>query len=106
MGPVQSKVNIIKLLLGNNKSILTDKNELTILHNGGQTFSYLLEDLRNAKDHIHLEYYIFEDDTIGNTIREILIDRAKAGVEVRFIYDDVGSWSLSRKFIRSCMKQE
>jgi cardiolipin synthase len=101
LGPVQSKINIIKLLLGNNKSILTAKNELTILHNGAQTFTYLLDDLRNAEQHIHLEYYIFEDDKIGNTIREILIQKAGEGLEIRFIYDDVGSWSLGRKFLRS-----
>jgi len=99
VGRVQSKLNIIKLLLNNNKSILTNKNELTILHNGAQTFAFLLSDLQAAKNHIHLEYYIFEDDEIGNTIRSILIEKANQGVEVRFIYDDVGSWSLSRNFI-------
>ena len=100
VGPVQKKTNIIKLLLKNNKSLLTDKNKLTILHNGAQTFAHLLEDLQKAEDHIHLEYYIFEDDVIGNTIRDILMAKARQGVEIRFIYDDVGSWSLSKKFIR------
>ncbi len=57
--------------------------------------------MRRAESSIHLEYYIFENDELGGEIVEILKAKARSGVEVRFIYDDVGSWNLKRRFIRS-----
>ena len=47
-----------------------------------------------------MEYYIIRDDRIGRTIAEILIRKARAGLEVRVIYDAVGSWRLSRTMLR------
>jgi len=91
--------NIIKLLLNNSKTLLTLGNKLTILNDGKETFESIISELEKAESTIHLEYYIFESDALGNRIAEILMRKAKAGVEVRFIYDDVGSWGLSRKFI-------
>ena len=96
--------DIITLLLNNNKSLLTSKNRVTILNNGKQTFSSLLASLNSAKESIHLEYYIFENDRIGSKIAKILMDKARSGVEVRFIYDDVGSWGLSPSFIHKLKK--
>lgn len=90
--------DIITLLLNNNKSLLTMKNRVTVLNNGKATFASITEALKSAKSFIHMEYYIFENDRVGSKIAKILMDKARAGVEVRFIYDDVGSWGLSRKF--------
>ena len=56
--------------------------------------------LREAKHHIHIEYYIYEQDEIGTAIIELLIQKAKEGVEVRFIYDDFGSPSIKKKIER------
>ena len=58
----------------------------------------LMEELEKAEKHIHMLYYIFEDDEFGNSVRDILIRKARQGVEVRFIYDSVGSWSVKREF--------
>lgn len=96
-----TKKRLINLLLSNSNAILTSNNEVSILHNGEQTFPEIFKAIEQAKHHIHLEYYIVEDDVIGNYLRELLILKAREGVEVRFIYDDVGSWELKRKFIRS-----
>lgn len=96
---ITSNRDIITLLLNNSKSLLTQDNSIRILNNGDQTFDALLTDLRAAQSSIHMEYYIFENDTLGSEVADILIERAVAGVEVRFIYDDVGSWHLSRSFI-------
>lgn len=90
--------DIITLLLNNNKSLLTMKNRVTVLNNGKATFAAIIEALKSARTFIHMEYYIFENDRIGRKIAKILMDKARAGVEVRFIYDDVGSWGLNRKF--------
>jgi cardiolipin synthase A/B len=70
-----------------------------VLTNGEETFSHILQNLKQAKHHIHMEYYIVRNDQIGEEIKEILIQKAKQGVKVRFLYDSVGSWKLSRKYV-------
>lgn len=97
---IENHRDIITLLLNNNKSLLTVNNRIKILNDGEATFRAIKESLRSARQFIHMEYYIFEDDMLGREIADILIERARAGVEIRFIYDDVGSWSLKRSFIR------
>ena len=96
---VLEKENIIKLLLNNSNSLLTTGNKLQILNNGDETFEAIFEAIKKAKHHIHLEYYIFSDDKIGNKLKNLLIEKSKAGVEVRIIIDDVGSWSLGENYI-------
>jgi cardiolipin synthase len=91
--------NIIRLLLNNSNSLLTTGNQLKILKNGNETFNAIFEAIKNAKHHIHLEYYILSDDKIGNRLKELLIEKKKEGVEIRIIIDDVGSWSLKENFI-------
>jgi len=96
-----SKKRLMNLLLSNSNAILTNNNEIQVLRNGEETFPEIFKTIESAKHHIHLEYYIIEDDIIGNTLRELLIRKAREGVEVRLIYDDVGSWELKHKFIQS-----
>lgn len=97
---ISQNIEIITLLLNSSRSPLSLHNRITILDSGRKTFDSIIEAMRGAKSYIHLEYYIFEDDTIGGEIATILMDKAAEGIEVRMIYDDVGSWSLSSKFIR------
>ncbi|VAW28049.1 Cardiolipin synthetase [hydrothermal vent metagenome] len=90
-GKVKAKLNIINLLLRNNNAFLTTNNRVEMLINGEKKFDSLLKDIDKAVNHIHLEYYIFEEDKIGNEIIGKLIQKASEGVIIRFIYDDVGS---------------
>jgi cardiolipin synthase len=87
------------LLLHDGMSYLSGNNQIDILLNGEEKFPEVLRSLKSAKHHIHIEYYIYEDDEIGNAIKEVLIERAKAGVKVRLIYDDFGSRSIRRKVV-------
>lgn len=80
-------------------SPLTANNEVKLLINGEEKFPELLSALENATSHIHIEYYIYEDDITGNQVADLLIKKAKQGVEVRFMYDDFGSHSLRNSFI-------
>lgn len=96
-----AKRHLMNLMLSNSNAILTNNNDLKVLRNGEETFPEIFREIEQAKHHIHLEYYIVEDDTIGNYLRELLIQKAREGVEVRFIYDDVGSWELKRKWLRT-----
>ncbi|MCF6352704.1 MAG: cardiolipin synthase [Cyclobacteriaceae bacterium] len=88
---IKEKLNIIKLLLRNNNAFLTKNNKIEMLINGEQKFDSLLNDIDKAANHIHLEYYIFEEDEVGKKVLNKLIKKASEGVIVRFIYDDVGS---------------
>jgi cardiolipin synthase len=86
-------------LLVNDNSPLSGHNEVKLLLNGEEKFPIVLEALQAAKHHIHIEYYIYEDDVIGNQVKDILIQKAAEGVKVRFIYDDFGSRSIRHKFV-------
>ncbi len=96
---LKPKRHIMKLLLNNNRALVTENNHVKVLNNGKETFSSIIYEMENAIDSINLEYYIIEDDKIGNKIKNILIRKAKEGLTVNVIFDDIGSWSLSRKFI-------
>lgn len=98
---LHQKMNIMRLLLNSSKSLVTEYNRVKVLNNGLNTFKAIFNAIENAKDHIHLEYYIIDDDKIGNQLRELLIKKAKEGTKVRLIYDDVGCWSLPDEFIES-----
>ena len=60
-----------------------NENDVKILTNGDATFKEILTYLKHAKNHIHIQYYIFKDDKISTEIRDILINKANSGVEVR-----------------------
>ncbi|HLO60626.1 MAG TPA: cardiolipin synthase [Bacteroidales bacterium] len=86
--------SLVSLLMNDGLSPLTSGNKVTLLVNGEEKFPELLRAIENATHHIHLEYYIYEDDKIGNEIKNALIRKASEGVEVRMIYDDFGSSSI------------
>lgn len=94
-----SSKKLINLLLTDSRSPLTDNNAIEILINGEKKFPALLEALRAAKDHIHIEYYIFVDDETGCEIEEVLKQKAQEGVKVKVMYDDFGSQSIRKKMI-------
>ena len=82
--------------LTNEMSPLAAGNTARLLINGEEKFPAVIQALEEAKDHIHIEYYIYENDKIGKTIKEILIRKAKQGITVRFIYDDFGSRGIRK----------
>lgn len=85
------------MLIKDLHSPLTRHNTLKLLVNGEEKFPELLKCLKGAKHHIHMEYYIYEQDEIGSAVIELLIQKAKEGVQVRFIYDDFGSPGIKKK---------
>ena len=91
--------SLVSLLMNDSMSPLTSGNSVKLLINGEQKFPEVIESMKHAKHHIHLEYYIYEDDKIGNTIKDVLIQKAKEGVEVRIIYDDFGSSSIRNNLV-------
>lgn len=93
---LDDKMKLVRLLYNSENTPLTKHNEVRILLNGKEKFKALFADLKNAKHHIHLEYYILKDDIIGNELIDIICEKAKNGVKVRLSFDDVGSKISSR----------
>lgn len=92
---LKEKIKLVKLLHSSENAPLTVRNEVTIIKNGENKFKLLLADLKQAKKHIHMEYYILRDDKIGLEVIDILCAKAQEGVAIRLSIDDVGS-SISR----------
>lgn len=88
---------LAKMLIKDLHSPLTRNNDVKLLLNGEEKFPELMKALEAAKHHIHMEYYIYEQDEIGSAIIELLIRKALEGVQVRVIYDDFGSPSIKTK---------
>ncbi|WP_255964693.1 phospholipase D-like domain-containing protein, partial [Staphylococcus aureus] len=65
-----------------------------------EKFDDLIQDIRNATDYIHFQYYIIQNDEIGRTILNELGKKAEQGVEVKILYDDMGSRGLRKKGLR------
>lgn len=93
--------NNIKLLLNNSRTVYSRRNKLKILPGGDQKLAALLTDLDKAQQFIHLEYYIIKNGKFSEAIKENLVRQAQKGVEIRVLYDDVGSWNLSQDFCNS-----
>ncbi|WP_042349483.1 cardiolipin synthase [Bacillus massiliigorillae] len=98
MGNHQKKVISLAQKIGN--SPISFATRTKVLTNGDETFTHILNELKKARHHIHLEYYIVRDDCISNEIKSVLIERAQHGVKVRFLYDAVGSWTLPNAYIK------
>ncbi len=96
-GVHQKKLFYLAQRLGN--SPISFGTDTKVLTNGEETFCHILEELQKAVHHIHLEYYIVRDDEIGQKIKSVLIQKAREGVKIRFLYDAVGSWKLSKEYI-------
>jgi cardiolipin synthase len=96
---LQANRELAYMLLKDTNSPLTSHNAVKLLKNGENKFPEVLQALREAKNHIHIEYYIYEDDKIGRALAEVLVQKVKEGVDVRFIYDDFGSSSVRKKLI-------
>jgi cardiolipin synthase len=97
---VRSKRHLIHLMLNNNRSLLTLDNKIDLLVNGKQTFPAMLDAIASATNYIHLESYRIEPDTLGTEFRELLERKAREGVKVRVIFDDVGSWNIHKPYLR------
>ncbi len=79
-------------------------NRVVFLPDGRATFSAIEQAIRQARHHVHLEYYIFRPDRTGRRILSLLEERARHGVAVRLLYDAVGSASLTKRHLRPLLR--
>lgn len=101
----QSDSTLISYLYQEYGITTTDNNKVKLLKSGEEKFNYLLEDIKKAKHHIHLEYFNFRNDSIANLTFEILGQKAKEGVEVRAIFDAFGNFSNNRPLKKKHLKE-
>lgn len=78
----------------------TTHNRLQLLKDGKSTFEAIFNALENARTQIHLQYYIFEEGELANRLVSLFRKKIAEGVKVRMIYDGIGSFSLSKSFIK------
>lgn len=90
--------SLIGMLLKNDVSPLSQNNTIEMYTDGHAKFEALFEDIRMARHHIHLQYYIMREDRIGTRLRDLLAEKAQEGVKVRFLYDGFGSRKVERRF--------
>ena len=96
---------LIDLFVNQNLSLPFKDNEVEIYTDGYGFFPALLAVIHEAKSHIHVDMYIFAEDALGQLVADALIAKAREGVEVRVIYDDVGCWNVSHRFFER-MREE
>lgn len=96
---------MVDLFINQNFAMPFKDNAVNIYTEGHDYFLALLGDIAKATDHIHVDMFIFADDPLGNLVADALIDRARQGVEVRVIYDDVACWNVSHRFFEH-MREE
>ncbi|KON98356.1 cardiolipin synthetase [Aneurinibacillus migulanus] len=94
-----SKRRLLNLMVNVSQSPFTLRNRSKILTNGDETFRQMIQDMSEAKHHIHFQFYIIRHDTTGQQFKQVLIDKAREGVKVRVIYDGVGSVRLDKRYI-------
>ncbi|WP_165748520.1 cardiolipin synthase [Cellulophaga sp. Z1A5H] len=90
---------IMTLVYRNSHFPPTEGNNLYLLKDGKTTFEAIFKALEAAKSTIHLQYYIFEEGELADTFLDLFVKKIKEGVSVRMIYDGVGSFSLSKKYL-------
>lgn len=75
-------------------------NDVRMYLKGGEKFDDLLADIRSARQFVHIQYFIFRDDGLGNRVAQALVDAVERGVEVRLLYDDMGCFTVNRNFFK------
>ena len=92
---------LLRLVRRNSRSVLTTRNRVEIQQDAATFYASLIKDMESARHSIHLQYFIWAADAFTERLKDMLVAKARAGVEVRLLYDPVGSHAhLSRTYIR------
>ena len=95
---------LARLLSSVDKITVSDDNDIEIITSGKRKFDALTEDIRNAKDHIHMEYFYFKKDMGSRKIRALLMQKAREGVKVRFIHENIANFEISPRYYKEMKK--
>lgn len=95
----RQQTRLATLIHNESGGVLTGHNAVEVIADTRRTLHCIEEAIRGAQETLDLEYYIWQPDRTGTRLRDLLIERAKSGVKVRFLYDSLGSMALHRKFL-------
>ena len=96
---------VIDLFINESFSLPFSGSDIDILKSGYEFFPRLLRDIARATSHIHIDVYIIEDDALGRLVADALVAKARQGVKVRVIYDDVGCWRVKSRFFEQMRRE-
>lgn len=86
-------------------AVLSGTNDIDIFVDGNAKFDALIEDMRQAKEFIHIQYYIIKNDVLFNRIKDVLVEKAAEGVEVRILFDAMGCRSVRKSYWEKLNRQ-
>lgn len=95
---ISGYTDLIMYNLETSEAVLSDDNDVDIFVDGNEKFNALIEDLRQAEKFIHVQYYIIKNDVLFNRIKDVLVEKAAQGVEVRVLFDAMGCRSVNHKY--------
>lgn len=101
---IRQYTDMISLHLSSSDALLSEDNNVKIYAEGKDKFDELFASIKNAKKFIHMEYYIIRNDSLGQETIELLAQKAREGVEVRFLYDGMGGIRLPKHFFDPLIK--
>ena len=97
---IEEYTDLIMYNLEKSGAMLTNDNDIDIFVDGNEKYNALIEDLKQAKHFIHIQYYIIKNDVLFNRIVEVLAQKAAEGVEVRVLFDAMGCRSVRHSYWR------
>lgn len=97
------KFRVIQFFNNVNNALTFEGNSVEMFTDGPSMLYDLIREIGKAEHHIHIQFYIFKDDPTGRLLRDVLIDKARQGVKVRVLYDDVGCWKVERSFFEKML---
>lgn len=97
---INKKYEIAKMLMKVDQPPISIDNDVEFLVDGYEKFDRLIEDIKKAQHHVHICYYIFRGDRLGQRIVTALEERAKEGVKVKVLYDPVGARHLKQSLFK------
>jgi cardiolipin synthase A/B len=103
-GDSAGRRKLMMLIRRNSHSALTARNRVEILQDAAMFYPRLIEDIRAARHSIHMQYFIWARDAFTDELNQVLSEKAKAGVEVRLLYDPVGSRGYARHLYFKAMR--
>jgi cardiolipin synthase A/B len=99
-----SRKKLMKLVRRNSPSALTTRNRVEIQQDAAKFYPSLVEDIKAARHSIHLQYFIWAVDPFTDGLKQILIEKAREGIEVRLLYDPIGSQAhVGRSYVREML---
>ncbi|MFQ5732590.1 MAG: cardiolipin synthase [Planctomycetaceae bacterium] len=100
--PMQQRMMVLARRLTGSSA--TSSNRIELLADTNRTLGLIEQAIHSAKSSLHLEFYIWQPDGTGSRVRDLLIEKAKQGVAVRFLYDKIGSMRLGKRFLRPMLE--